>query len=144
MLAVQLTDSVLALLCGLGYSLLSKGLLTKTRLYLDEVIDDELDCLVIACNLMAFMFLCDESTDKVDRSGARAYAEIVMDALRNHHTDRPQGEPKLGEVARRYDLSYRRAVGCPIDDDNDLLQVRTASYPSCERVVLESLHHRIC
>jgi hypothetical protein len=87
--------------------------------YLDEVIDDGPDCLVIACNLMAFMFLCDESTDKMDRSGARAYAEIVMDALRNPHPHRPQGEPKVGEVARQYALSYPRAVGCPIDDNND-------------------------
>jgi hypothetical protein len=75
----------------------------------------------MACNLMAFMFLCDESTDKVDSSGARAYTEIVMDALRNPHTDRPQGEPKLGEVARQYALSYPRAVGCSIDDTNDPL-----------------------
>ena len=50
---------------------------------------------------MAFMFLCDECTDKVVSNGARAYAEIVMDALRNPHTERPQGETKLGEVARQ-------------------------------------------
>jgi len=75
-----------ALLCGLGYSLLDK------------------DCLLIACNLMAFMFLCDECTDKVDSNGARAYTGIVMDALRNPHTERPQGEIKLGEVARQFSL----------------------------------------
>ena len=63
---------------------------------------------------MAFMFLCDESTDKVDCSGARAYAKMVMDALRNPHADRSEGEPQLGEVARRYALSYPRAV--PPDD----------------------------
>jgi hypothetical protein len=51
---------------------------------------------------MAFMFLCDAFTDKVDSSGARAYAEIVLDALRNPHTERPHGESRLGEVARQY------------------------------------------
>jgi Delta6-protoilludene synthase len=67
---------------------------------------------LIACNLMAFMFLCDEFTDKVDSSGAHAYAEIVMDALRNPHANRPEGESKLGEVARQYALRYPRAFGC--------------------------------
>jgi hypothetical protein len=65
------------------------------------VIDEYLDCLRVACNLMSFMFLCDEFTDKVDSTGARAYARIVMDALRNPHPERPQGESKLGEVARQ-------------------------------------------
>jgi hypothetical protein len=50
---------------------------------------------------MSFMFLCDEFTGKVDSTGARAYARIVMDALRNPHPERPQGESKLGEVARQ-------------------------------------------
>jgi hypothetical protein len=27
---------------------------------------------------------------------------MVMDAIRNPHNARPQGEPKLGEIARQY------------------------------------------
>jgi hypothetical protein len=50
---------------------------------------------------MAFMFLFDEYTDQVDNDGARIYANIVMDALRNPHTERPQGESKLGEIAQQ-------------------------------------------
>jgi len=75
-----------ALLCSLGYPLLGK------------------DCLRVACDLMAFMFVCDEYTDKVDNDGAHAYAEIVMDALRNPHKERPKGESNLGEIARRFSL----------------------------------------
>lgn len=55
---------------------------------------------------MAFMFLCDESTDRVDSIGARAYAEIVMDALCNPHAEPTQDESKLGEVARQYALGH--------------------------------------
>lgn len=50
---------------------------------------------------MAFMFVVDEYTDNVDNDGARAYAGIVMDALRKPHFERPQGESKLGEIARQ-------------------------------------------
>ena len=51
---------------------------------------------------MVLFFIYDEFTDKVDGDGARVYAEMVMDAIRNPHTERPQGEPKLGEIARQY------------------------------------------
>ncbi len=50
---------------------------------------------------MIFFFIYDEFTDKVDGGGARVYADMVMDALRNPHNERPQGEPKLGEIARQ-------------------------------------------
>jgi len=98
-LTEQLTGYYIALLCGLGYSFLDKG--PYQGRVLSEVVDKQPDYFRIACNLMAFMFLCDECTDKVDSNGTRAYAEIVMDALRNPHTERPQGETKLGEVARQ-------------------------------------------
>ena len=94
-----MTGYYIALLCGLGYSLLDKGPYKDRVLF--EVVNKYPDCLRIACNLMAFMFLCDEYTDNVDSIGARAYAELVMDALRNPHSERPQGEEKLGEVARQ-------------------------------------------
>ena len=51
---------------------------------------------------MVLFFIYDEFTDKVDGDGARVYAEMVMDAIRNPHEERPQGEPKLGEIARQY------------------------------------------
>jgi hypothetical protein len=51
---------------------------------------------------MALFFIYDEFTDKVDGDGARFYADMVMDAIRNPHKARPQGEPKLGEIARQY------------------------------------------
>ena len=50
---------------------------------------------------MALFFIFDEYTDKVDGKGARAYAEVVVDALRNPHTERPPGESKLGEITRQ-------------------------------------------
>ena len=51
---------------------------------------------------MALFFIYDEFTDKVDGDGARLYAKMVMDAIRNPYKNRPQGEPKLGEIARQY------------------------------------------
>jgi Delta6-protoilludene synthase len=51
---------------------------------------------------MALFFIYDEFTDKVDGDGARLYADMVMDAIRNPHKERPQGEAKLGEIARQY------------------------------------------
>jgi hypothetical protein len=56
----------------------------------------------VACDLMALFFIYDEFTDKVDGDGARLYAKMVMDAIRNPHKDRPQGEPKLGEITRQF------------------------------------------
>jgi len=66
---------------------------------------------------MAFMFVCDEYTDKVDNDGAHAYAKIVMDALRNPQKERPQGESNLGEVARRSAYISNVPLSCAIDDD---------------------------
>jgi Delta6-protoilludene synthase len=51
---------------------------------------------------MALSFIYDEFTDKVDGDAARVHAKTVMDAIQNPHKDRPQGEPKLGEIARQY------------------------------------------
>jgi hypothetical protein len=51
---------------------------------------------------MVLFFIYDEFTDKVDGEGARVYAEMVMDAIRNPQKERPQGEPKLGEIARQF------------------------------------------
>jgi hypothetical protein len=59
------------------------------------------DGLRVACDLMAFMFVFDEYTDKLDSDSTRVHANMVMDALRNPHVKRPQGESKLGEIARQ-------------------------------------------
>ncbi|KAI0248888.1 hypothetical protein BJV78DRAFT_1156206 [Lactifluus subvellereus] len=47
-------------------------------------------------------FIYDEFTDKVDGDGARVYAAMAMDAIRNPHKECPQGEPRLGEIARQF------------------------------------------
>lgn len=64
---------------------------------------------------MVLFFIYDEFTDKVDGDGARLYAEMVMDAIRNPHKERPQGEPQLGEIARQY-VCVLVNVACPSDD----------------------------
>ena len=51
---------------------------------------------------MSLFFLFDEYTDKLDGDGARTCADMVIDALRNPHKERPQGESKLGEITRQY------------------------------------------
>ncbi|KAI0061988.1 terpenoid synthase [Artomyces pyxidatus] len=55
-----------------------------------------------ACDLMMLFFIFDEFTDQVDRHGAKAYVDITMDALRNPHTPRPEGEHVLGEITRQF------------------------------------------
>jgi len=73
-----------ALLGGLAYPLLNR------------------DCLRVACDLMVLFYIFDEFTDKVDGKGAREYADLVVDALRNPHDERPPGESKLGEITRQF------------------------------------------
>lgn len=50
---------------------------------------------------MVLFYIFDEFTDKVDGKGAHAYVNVVMDALRNPHSERPPGESKLGEITRQ-------------------------------------------
>jgi hypothetical protein len=59
---------------------------------------------------MVLFFIYDEFTDNVDGDGARAYADLVTDILRNPHVERPQGESKLGEITRQYVWSSAHAV----------------------------------
>ena len=91
----------IALLGSLVYPLLDKGLFFCCLLQ-PNLIKQFLDGVRVACDLMVLFFIYDEFTDKVDGDGARLYAEMVMDAIRNPHKERPQGEPKLGEIARQY------------------------------------------
>ncbi|KAI0267839.1 terpenoid synthase [Gloeopeniophorella convolvens] len=60
------------------------------------------DCLRVACELMVLGFMFDEFTDNVDDDGARAYADMITDAVLNPHRERPEGEAALGEIARQY------------------------------------------
>lgn len=52
---------------------------------------------------MNFFFIFDYMTDIADAQEARRLADIVMDAIRHPHKERPQGEWVGGEVARRHD-----------------------------------------
>jgi len=81
-----------ALLSSLGYPLLDK------------------DCLRVSWDLMVLFFIYDEYTDKLDGDGARTCADMVMDALRNPHKERPQGESKLGEITRQFWLRAIRVA----------------------------------
>ena len=60
---------------------------------------------------MALFFIYDEYTDKLDGEGARACADLVVDALKNPHKERPQDESKLGEITRQY--VYILCYVCP-------------------------------
>jgi hypothetical protein len=50
---------------------------------------------------MVLFYIFDYFTDKVDGKGARVYAEVVVDALRNPDAERPPDEPMLGEITRQ-------------------------------------------
>ena len=51
---------------------------------------------------MMLFLLTEEFTDNADGEEARTYADLVTDALRNPHKERPQGESKIAEVTRQY------------------------------------------
>jgi Delta6-protoilludene synthase len=55
-----------------------------------------------SCDLMCLFFLIDEYTDLVDEIEARKLVDIVMDALRDPHKPRPEGEWVGGEVTKQY------------------------------------------
>ncbi|ESK84101.1 terpenoid synthase [Moniliophthora roreri MCA 2997] len=56
----------------------------------------------IGCDLMNLFFVIDEYSDVADGQLARVYADIIMDAIRNPHKPRPEGEWVGGEVARQF------------------------------------------
>ncbi|KAH9053669.1 isoprenoid synthase domain-containing protein [Lactarius vividus] len=62
---------------------------------------------------MILFFIYDEYTDKLDGDGARDCADMVMDALRNPHKQRPQDESKLGEIARQFWLRAIKVASEP-------------------------------
>ncbi|KAI0056134.1 terpenoid synthase [Artomyces pyxidatus] len=54
------------------------------------------------CDLMMLFFFFDEFADRSHSTQARAYADMIMDALHNPHKPRPSGECVLGEIARQF------------------------------------------
>ncbi|KAH9033210.1 isoprenoid synthase domain-containing protein [Lactarius deliciosus] len=92
-----------ALLSSIGHPLLDEGLppafCGSDSGYPDKFL---LECLRVTCDLMALYFMYDEYTDKLEEDGVRTCADVVMDALRNPHKERPEGESKLGEIARQF------------------------------------------
>jgi Delta6-protoilludene synthase len=50
---------------------------------------------------MNMFFVIDEYTDVGDAPYAEMVVNITMDALRNPHKPRPEGECMIGEIARQ-------------------------------------------
>jgi hypothetical protein len=90
----------LALLGGLAYPTIGRGQSRFVQITSDHLTRIS-DHLRVACDLMVLFYIFDHFTDKVDGNGARVYAEVVVDALRNPHTERPPGETTLGEITRQ-------------------------------------------
>jgi hypothetical protein len=59
----------------------------------------------IGCDLMNLFFVIDEWSDVANARETRKYADSIMDALRNPHKPRPEGEWIGGEVTRQYWLN---------------------------------------
>lgn len=51
---------------------------------------------------MNIFYVYDEYTDITDGEGANKIREIVLDAFRNPHKTRPEGECPVGAMAREY------------------------------------------
>ncbi|KAJ3576333.1 hypothetical protein NP233_g507 [Leucocoprinus birnbaumii] len=61
----------------------------------------DIDHLRTACDLLNFIFILDEYTDRQNATQVGMTGEIVMDALRNPFKPRPGGESLVGEMARQ-------------------------------------------
>jgi len=55
---------------------------------------------------MNLFYVFDEYTDIADGEGATKIRDIVMDAFRNPHKSRPEGELLLGEMAREFVTTF--------------------------------------
>jgi hypothetical protein len=84
----------------LAYPLLDKGQKCNPR---ENIVADRLfpDGCRIGCDLMNLFFVIDEHTDVADIETARSQADIIMDAIRNPHTPRPEGEWIGGKLAQQ-------------------------------------------
>jgi len=56
----------------------------------------------IGCDLMNLFFVFDELSDASDGPQTRHQADCLMDALRNPHKPRPEGEWIGGQIAKEY------------------------------------------
>ncbi|KAJ7798178.1 terpenoid synthase [Mycena leptocephala] len=56
----------------------------------------------VGCDLMNLFFVIDEHSDVSTTETVRQQADVVMDAIRNPHTPRPENEWVGGEVARQF------------------------------------------
>jgi hypothetical protein len=71
----------------------------------------EIEQLRTCCDLMNLFFVVDEYTDVEPASVVRGMVDVVVDALKNPHKPRPQGEVILGQVAKEYVISPLQGVG---------------------------------
>lgn len=87
------------LLASLAYPLLNRGwvqfLCPSSHAY------PETDGCRVGCDLMNLFFVIDEHSDVSTTKTVRQQADVVMDAIRNPHTPRPENEWVGGEVARQ-------------------------------------------
>ena len=65
-----------------------------------------LELIRLGCDLMNLFYVFDEYTDIADGEGATKIRDIVMDAFRNPHKSRPEGELLLGEMAREFVTTF--------------------------------------
>ncbi|THH07387.1 hypothetical protein EW146_g9336, partial [Bondarzewia mesenterica] len=63
--------------------------------------DFDKDRLRTCADVMNFFFIFDAFSDVEDEVGVRAQRDIIMDALKNPHKPRPEGESILGEITRQ-------------------------------------------
>lgn len=83
--------SVKGLLASLGYPKLNKGIFSVPYVA-STTSDTVLEGCRVACDLMNLFFVFDEKSDISDEYETGYQADCIMDALRNPHNPRPQGE----------------------------------------------------
>jgi hypothetical protein len=102
------------------------------------------DGIRVACDLMVLFFIYDEFSDKVDGDGARIYAEMVMDTIKNPHKERPQGEEKLGEITRQYVYcASHESISYLIDHDKILAACHQGFKPGSSGTFHQNVR-RVC
>ena len=63
---------------------------------------NQIDIVRLGCDLMNLFYVFDEYTDIADTKGAEKIRNVVVDAMRNPHKPRPEGELLIGEMTREY------------------------------------------
>ena len=75
----------------------------------ERMLTEPTDFIRASTDLIHFIFVYDEYTDKMNKADAQTIADICMDAMRNPSTPRPSGEHLLGEMARQY-VQYSSSI----------------------------------